>query len=596
MISRKERFEFETKHHKADICIVGGGVSGMLAAISAARLGSKVVLMQDRPVLGGNASSEVRMWIRGARGEDKKETGLIEEIALENIYRNPDMNFSVWDTILYEKVRFEENIDLILNCSCCDATMIGERIVAIKGWQTTTQRWHTVEAEIFSDCSGDSVLAPLTGAEFRIGREAASEFGESIAPEEGDLCTMGLSCLLQARETSKPVTFIPPKWAYKYKKEDFKNKINFNSKDSWIQDNFWWMEIGGMTDTIGDTEELRDELIKTAYGCWDFVKNSGELDSENWTIEWLGFLPGKRESRRYVGDYIMTQNDVASGGQFEDIIAYGGWSMDDHHPMGFQTTEPPTIHHKAPSPYGIPYRVLYSGNIENLMFAGRNISATHSAMSSTRVMATCGILGQAMGTAANLAVKYGCSPRGVYENHVNELQQSLMDQDCYLPYNTREGSHLMKNATIHASNDAAVLTDGIERKIDDVDHVYQGSLEEAITIELPECTHVNRMRLVFDSDLNRATWSDAKWMFKSFPMKCNVCLDDQPIRVPETLIKEYEIAISQDGENWTTICEENENHQRLMSHDIQAECKWIRLVPKKTWGSDFANIYAIDVD
>ncbi len=307
-------------------------------------------------------------------------------------------------------------------------------------------------------------------------------------------------------------------------------------------------------------------------------------------------LTWKRESRRYVGDYIMTQNDVASGGQFEDIIAYGGWSMDDHHPMGFQTTEPPTIHHKAPSPYGIPYRVLYSGNIENLMFAGRNISATHSAMSSTRVMATCGILGQAMGTAANLAVKYGCSPRGVYENHVNELQQSLMDQDCYLPYNTREGSHLMKNATIHASNDAAVLTDGIERKIDDVDHVYQGSLEEAITIELPECTHVNRMRLVFDSDLNRATWSDAKWMFKSFPMKCNVCLDDQPIRVPETLIKEYEIAISQDGENWTTICEENENHQRLMSHDIQAECKWIRLVPKKTWGSDFANIYAIDVD
>lgn len=175
MIQSSQKESFQIVDHTVDFCVVGGGMAGMLAAIAAARRGIKVALMHERPVLGGNASSEIRMWIRGAHGENMQETGILEEIALENIYRNPSLNFSIWDSVLYEAVRFEPNIDLILNCSCCDLGMDGQRIEWIKGWQTTTQEWHIVSAVYFADCSGDSVLAPLSGAERRWGREASDD-------------------------------------------------------------------------------------------------------------------------------------------------------------------------------------------------------------------------------------------------------------------------------------------------------------------------------------------------------------------------------------------------------------------------------------
>ena len=182
--------------HTVDFCVVGGGLSGLCAAVAAARHGAKVALMQDRPMLGGNASSEVRMWVCGAHGKNNQETGLVEELFLENLYRNPDKNYSIWDGILYEKAAYNDHIELLLNCTCTDCRMDGNRIISVTGWQMTTQTWHTVHAELFADCSGDSVLAPLTGAEFRIGREARIEFGEDIAPEEADRKTMGMSCMI----------------------------------------------------------------------------------------------------------------------------------------------------------------------------------------------------------------------------------------------------------------------------------------------------------------------------------------------------------------------------------------------------------------
>ena len=196
------------------------------------------------------------MWIRGANGEDVRETGLVEEIALENCYRNPNMNFSIWDSVLYEKVKQEENLELLLNCSCLDAQMEGKHICSVTGWQLTTQMFHRVHAGIFADCSGDSILAPLTGASWRMGRESREEFGEDIAPQIEDSCTMGLSCLMQARQTNRPVRFIAPKWAYHYTKEDFPYRLELDSPDKWREDNFWWMEIGGTQDTIHDTDCL----------------------------------------------------------------------------------------------------------------------------------------------------------------------------------------------------------------------------------------------------------------------------------------------------------------------------------------------------
>ena len=414
--------------------------------------GAKVALMQDRPVLGGNCSSEIRMWISGAgtRVRDLQETGIMEELLLENMHRNPKRNFTIWDSILYELVRFEDNIDLMLNCACCDAKMNGDKIEYVKGFQLTTYTWHEVHAKIFVDSSGDSILAPLTGAEYRVGREAKSEFGEEFGLDVADNHTMGMSLMIQCRETDHPVSYTPPAWAYDFPDDDAMN--NKPHKLYEMNTNFYWIELGGMQNSIDDTEEVRDELLKIAYGIWDHVKNYGDHNAENWTLEWVGCIPGKRESRRYIGAHVLTENDVEAGGKFDDIVAFGGWPMDDHNPAGFRsymTGAPASKLYPAPSPYGIPYRVLYGHEVDNLFFAGRNISATHAAMSSTRVMATCALIGQAMGTAASICVNEGVTPHGVYETKMKTLQDKLRDAGCYIPGTVREIPELTKQANIN---------------------------------------------------------------------------------------------------------------------------------------------------
>lgn len=596
MIAEQKRKGFQQKIHTADFCVIGGGLAGMCAAIAAARKGTHVVLMHDRPVLGGNASSEIRMWIRGAEGENLRETGLMEEIALENIYRNPDMNYSIWDSILWEKVMMEENITLLLNCSCLDAEMEHNRIRSVTGWQLTTQQYHKVYAEIIADCSGDSILAPLTGAKCRMGRESCQEFGEDIAPKESDSYTMGLSCLMQARERDKVITFIPPRWANHYTKDDFPARINFSSPEKWTNDNFWWMEIGGTQDTIKDTETLRDELIKIAYGVWDFIKNSGEVESKNWDLEWMGFLPGKRESRRYVGDYILNQNDLKTENRFDDIIAYGGWTMDDHNPLGFRTQEAPTIWNPVHAPYGIPFRCLYSVNVENLMFAGRNISVTHSANSSTRVMATCGMLGHAVGNAAHIAVRERIAPRLVQSGFIEELQQSLLEDDNYLPGHTKALSPMMSSAALSDKNkELNILFDGVERKTGKEDHAWEGETDTELVIELTEPHYVERLRLVLDSDINRTTWEEQTWYVKLYPAICNRFLHDKEVTVPATLLKEYEIYVDDGDGGWISVSSIEHNYQRLNYVKIQRQIKRFRVVPKKTWGSAKARIYALEL-
>lgn len=571
-----------TKTHKVDFCVVGGGMAGMCAAIAAARSGIKVALMHDRPVLGGNASSEIRMWVCGARGENNRETGIVEEIKMENLYRNSSFSYSVWDSILYEKVKFEPNITLLLNCSCNDAVMEGNRIKSVKGWQLTSETWHIVEAGLFADCSGDSILAPLSGAEYRCGREARSEFNESIGPEAGDDMTMGMSCLIQTREMTAPQEFIPPAWANKYEKcEDMPNR---GHKIDGSQ-NFWWLEIGGRQDTVHDCEEIRDELLKIAFGVWDHIKNHCH-DKEfhrNWMLDWVGFLPGKRESRRYVGDHIMTQNDVRSEGRFADIIAYGGWPMDDHHPAGFHHPGEPTIFHPAPSPYGIPYRTIYSKNIENLFFAGRNISATHAAMSSCRVMATCAILGQAAGTAAALAVESRLTPRGIYQEKIKELQQRLMNDDCYLPGKRRSISAISANAKLSVScGNPELLRNGFDRPTGGDLNAWECRINDYAEYRFAAVTPISGTRIVFDSNLKNS-------LLNSLPF---YKLAAQQFKVMETLVKSFRIDYLDDAGNWKTGYECKENHQRLARIPLNITTTAVRLVPLSTWGNDNINIFA----
>ena len=556
--------------YSTDLCVIGGGPAGLCAAIAAARRGIKTVLVHDRAVLGGNASEEIRMSVGGAHGKDNRETGIIEEIMLENYYQNTGLKYSVWSSVLYEKAISEPNLTLLLNTSCLDASMCGNKIESIKAWQSNAETFHIVNAKYFADCSGDSILSTLTGAEYRYGREAKSEFGETIPPDTADKKTMGMSCLFQIRETNHKVNFTPPSWAYKYPTDE-----QLPYKDHFIGSNFWWIEIGGEGDCIHDTDKCREELLKICYGVWDHMKNYGDHNADNWELEWIGFLPGKRESRRYVGKYTVTQNDVENEGRFEDTVAYGGWSMDDHFPEGFYyTAGHPTIYHPAPSPWGIPLRAMISKNIENLVFAGRNISVTHAALSSSRVIATCAVLGQALGTAVSAAVKSGC---GIDKLNIKELQQTLMHDDCYIPFIKREVSALSESALCSAE----VVRSGIERGEENLWHGKSGDfVEYTFPAEVP----IKEIRLVFDSDLNR----DYLNMPHYYP------LNETKFKLPETLICDYIIEITDSSGNISRIKVEN-NRRRLALHSVDLNAVSVRFIPLSSHGSGDFRLFGFEV-
>ncbi len=586
--------------HECDLCVVGGGLAGMCAAISAARLGQRVVLMQERPMLGGNASSEIRMWVCGANGNNNRVTGVLEEIQLKNYYINPYKLYPVWDTLLYEKVKAEENITLLLNCSCCDAVTDGDTIVSVKGWQLTTQKWHTVKAKYFSDCSGDSILAPLTGAKFRVGREAKSEFNESkVTLDAPDKMTMGMSCLILGRKLNQKVKFVAPSWARKVTEKEMKRRGTLNPAKT----NYWWLELGGDRDSIGDTEEIRDDLLALAYGIWDYFKNSGKYgeDADYWQIDFLSFLPGKRESRRMVGPYIMTSDDILDGGRFDDTVAYGGWTLDDHEPHGFDYDGPPNTHYPVPTPYGIPYRALYSCNINNLFFAGRNISMTHMAMSSSRVMATCALCGQAVGTAAAIASKYGTSPNGVYAEHIRELQETLMYNDCFIPYRKREISDVCKKASLcgtstRAEGNIENLRNGIDRNNHTYGDAEQGfftKLGATVEYSFAEAQYVNEARIIFDSDLCRDT-IPGSINERELSMRSSVSEDDPVMHMPTTLIKEYRVEVTlEDGSNLEVYSDTN-NLRRFILIPIGRKITSLRLTPTVGWGCYDAHIFSFD--
>ena len=556
--------------YKTDLCIIGGGMAGLCCGIAAARHGIRVVLIHDHPVLGGNASSEIRMWICGSHGKDNRETGIIEEIMLENFYQNTALKFPIWDSVLYEKAIAEENLTLLLNSSCLDCKMNGSSIESVKAWQSNAETFHIVRARYFADCSGDSVLSTLSGAKYMYGREAKSDFGETIPPDKADKKTMGMSCLFQIRETDHPVRFTPPKWAYKYESD-----ADLPFKDHDRDNNFWWIEVGGEWDCIHDTDRCRDELLKICYGVWDHMKNYGDHGVENWELEWIGFLPGKRESRRYVGKYIVTQNDVESGGRFEDTIAYGGWSMDDHFPQGFYYKDGhPTIYHPAPAPWGLPLRCMISENIENLCFAGRNISVTHAALSSSRVMATCAVLGQALGTAVSYAVRDNAALENV---DIKKLQQTLAEDDCFIPRYKRE----LPRLTRAASCSAEVVRNGTERG---EQNCWVGKKGDIIEYEFDSDTEISGIRLVFDSDLNRDYHN----------MPCSYPLVQTKFKLPETLIKEYKIEIiSENGAVESLYIDDN--HQRFVKHKINRKANKIRFVPIKSWGCSELRLFDFEI-
>jgi hypothetical protein len=423
------------EHVESDLTVIGGGLAGCCAAIAAARQGAQVALVQNRPVLGGNSSSEVRVWVCGAtaHGEQRfaRETGIMGELWLENQFTNPDGNPYYWDLVLLEAVRAEPNIALFLNTDVREVTAHGaddERTISsVTGWMMGSERLITFTSPAFVDCSGDGLVGHLAGAWYRTGCEARSEYGESWAPEVPDDTTLGSTILFYSTDAGHPVPFVPPSFALDIHRTTILQSRVIRAEAKGCA--YWWIEWGGDRDVVHDNEEIRDELQAAVYGIWDHIKNSGEFDAENLTLEWIGAVPGKREYRRFVGDHTLTQHDVLGQTEFVDRVAFGGWSIDLHPPGGMYAAEPGSRHWYSDGNYHIPLRSLYSRNVTNMWMAGRTISASHVAFGTTRVMATCAVGGEAAGLAAALAVQRGLTPRELTNGHMDSVHRAMIRAD-----------------------------------------------------------------------------------------------------------------------------------------------------------------------
>jgi len=465
-----------------DVVVVGGGPAGLGAALAAARHGCRVALVQDRPVLGGNASSEIEIPPVGFIGKPPdmvNVSGIAEELF------PPQRGVIVADSRKMEAiVRAEKNIALFLNTRATGVEMADKaHIRAVLALDVRSGQRLSFASPLFIDCTGHGWIGTYAGAEYRMGAEARDEFGESLAPLKANSATMGNSLYKAVIETrERPVPFVCPAWAYPWEKEgDFEPRGSHVRTEAIVRpENFdrpsrgkgrnpgddangsishgWWVEYGGVRDTIRDAEEIRDELFRVCVGLWNYAKSHNPKTvarNERRELVWLNYVQGVRESRRLIGDYVMSQRDFDAQTAHADDVAFTDWGIDVHHPEGFWVQGNDAIHVYKGRRVGIPYRTLYSKNIANLFMAGRCHSATQTAFGGTRVMRPMCATGQAAGTAAAIARSHASTPRGVYETYIGELQQALLRDGCYLP-GVRNGdvNDLALKATAEASSAA----------------------------------------------------------------------------------------------------------------------------------------------
>ncbi|MDD4745511.1 MAG: FAD-dependent oxidoreductase [Eubacteriales bacterium] len=582
-----------------DVIVAGGGMSGLCAAIASARQGASTALVQDRSVFGGNASSETRMHISGASchwgKKNAAETGILMELQLENKYLNDSYNYSIWDGVLWSLALNTPNLDCYLNTTLFRAHSDGETIASIACYQMNTERHFSMRAKIYIDCTGNGTLGYFAGAEYAIGREAKSDYGEPDAPDERDGETMGNTIYFVAQDCGHPVRFVKPTWAHSFDESDFKHRyhgdvvVYHNADDVVVlkpgedyadhadelvekydvQSGYWWIELGGdWDDIIGQAEDIRYELYRCVYGVWDHIKNGGDHGADNYELVWVGNVAGTRESRRLTGDYILTEHDILAGKPHADEVAYGGWPMDEHVAGGFRAKgDIPSRVRSFKGYFTIPYGCYCSKNIRNLMMAGRNISASKLAMGATRVMGTCAVGGEAAGIAAAMAARRQLTPREFGQKHLPELQQELLKQDCYL-VGTRntDPADLARSASVTASSEqpgfeAAKVINGVARNTESANNLWRsagiGPAGETLTLKLARTAAVSSVRLTLDPNLSEERCISVSKAF----------IDKEPRGVAPELLKDYEINILHEGTvRWHK--QVRDNHQRLNVLDL----------------------------
>ena len=407
-----------------DFVVVGGGIAGMCAAVSASRLGCRVALVNDRPVRGGNNSSEVRVHLGGVIevGPNKGLGRMIREFGhSRGGNAQPAGNYE--DAKKEEFIAAEKNVALFAGCRAVAVNTTGGRIASVVVRHIETGEETLLEAPLFADCTGDGTVGFLAGADFRMGRESRDEFGEELAPAAADRMTMGSSVQWYSVDAGKKTDF--PVFSYGLRFDETNcEKVTMGE---------WKWETGMNLDQIADFERIRDYGLLVVYSNWSFLKNGLRDNGEfrNRELGWVAYVAGKRESRRLLGDYVLKQDDIDKHVFHEDASFATTWDLDLHFPDSLNSVRFPGREFKAATkhvhiyPYAVPYRCLYSRNVDNLFMAGRNISVTHVALGSVRVMRTTGMMGEVVGMAASLCRKYETSPRGVYQRHLDELR-SLM--------------------------------------------------------------------------------------------------------------------------------------------------------------------------
>ncbi len=578
---------------EAEVVIAGGGLAGTCAAVSAARAGADVILIQDRPMLGGNTSSEVRVHATGADCSGgrphAREGGIIEEVRLEDAVRNPQRSNPMWDIVLEECVRSEENVRLLLNTSVVSAAMTAANCIgAITCARPWTEEELVISGDVFIDCTGDGNLGAEAGADFRIGREGPDEFDEPDA-EGPDDRTMGCSLMWISEDTGSPVEFTPPSWARKFEsEEDLPHRIPGE-----IRHGHWWIEWGGELDMIKDQDQIRQELLACLFGVWDYIKNYGDYDAENWALRWFGVLPAKRESRRLMGPTVMTENHILEQTVFEDRVAHGGWSIDTHPPRGIYSPERPSWHKQFEDVYSIPLSALYSRNVPNLFMAGRCASCTHMAMGSTRVAATGGAMGQAVGVAAARCVDFLCLPRDLNSDDVASIQQQLLREDHFIPELTnRDPQDLARSARAGTSSHEPdhgpeKILSGVTRHRHGEDHQWRSAegadLPQYVELQWDEPQELREVQIIFDTGFQRPltlTHSD----------RFNKKIVRGP--QPET-VSDYTVAV-ECGDQWVEVAHIHDNYQRRRVHTFEClTASRLRVTCEATNGAEQARVFEV---
>ena len=562
-----------------DFVVVGAGPGGMGASVAAARGGAKVALVYDRPVPGGNCSREMGIGLDGAQMSRKgsREAGLAEEFRMRAARHGNVLGFA------YEEVLSElaDSITAFPNERVMRVEKEGNRIVAVLSRNTLTGRWSRYRAKLFADSTGDGWVAQFAGARTMYGREDRKAFGESWTVETPDKLTMSGTimggCLGMRVKPLPPGEERPPYHAPAWAK--------VLPRPFWRPQNrpgcAWWMENPGRIDDIEDPEGARDNLIRISFDYWDWQCNEweGKDKTRNVVLDYVPFHNARREGMRVVGDYILTGNDCVTEKVFPDAVATGGWSCDVHDPLGMENPRSDgwnQVHKGGPGPYTVPYRMLYSADIDNLFLASRCFSMSHVALGSMRVGGTVLTAGQAVGTAAALCVKRGMTPREYGREHLDELRHQLFRDDMNIQWLKDDDP---ANLALIAKASDPGLNDGVgvpewKSRTEAADYHGWKSSDKAAMLEWEKPVRAGEIRIAFDTGLKTAR--------PALPM-------------PRELVRDYTVEVRSGGV-WRTVAKVSENMLRHRIHEFpSADVDAVRVTVDRTWGGPLSRILEIRV-